>query len=181
MTEYERRCKVMELRKAGKAPGEISEALGRSRSWVHATLARFKKGGLKALRDRSRAPIRRPGAMPPAMVKRILAARKSLQKRGRGKQFCGIGADATAWELHLQGCKKIPTLRTIERIVARAGVTKEKRPSRPRSDPRPYPAPVATAPGDIHQSDIVGPRHLATAKGPSGSSATTPLMSPEAA
>src|SRR5680860_116389 len=87
-------------------------------------------------------------------------------KPGRNRGFSGVGADVIAWELHLAGCKDIPAPRTIERIVARAGLTGRARPRRTHKDPRPYPAPTARQAGDVQQSDIVGPRHIATRKGP---------------
>lgn len=166
MTEYERRRRAVELRTDGKRPCDIAKQLGRSRAWVYATLTRHKAGGNDALRDRSRAPRHRPRATSPAMVSRILTIRQALEHRGRGKRFCGVGADAISWELHLSGCKDIPANRTIARIVARSGLSKTTRPRRPRSDPRPFPAPPARRPGDVHQSDVVGPRHIATRSGP---------------
>lgn len=166
MTEYERRRRAVEALQAGATPTEIGSRLGRSRAWVYTTKARYQSGGLAALNDRSRAPHLSPQETAPGMVKRILAVRRRLMKPGRNRGFSGVGADVIAWELHLAGCKDIPAPRTIERIVARAGLTGRARPRRTHKDPRPYPAPTARQAGDVQQSDIVGPRHIATRKGP---------------
>ena len=50
--------------------------------------------------------------------------------------------------------------RTIERILKRAGLVERRRRQRPKSKGLPYPAPPAEAVGDVHQADLVGPRHL---------------------
>ena len=166
MTEYERRRRAVEALQAGTQATEIAATLGRSRAWVYATKARYDSGGCAALRDRSRVPHRSPGATPAAMVKKILSARRALATRGPRRRFAGVGADAIAWELHLAGDKDIPSQRTIERIVARAGLTRPARAKRSGSDPRPFPTPRARRPGDVQQSDVVGPRHIATGRGP---------------
>lgn len=166
MKEYERRRRAVQMVQAGVSPTVIANKLNRSRPWVYKTMARFEEGGLKALHDRSRAPHSQPRAISDSMVKRILSIRQTLQRMTGRRRFAGVGADAIAWELHLRGCKDIPALRTIERVVARAGLTRGKQGrARPR-DPRPYPAPVARNPGDVHQCDMIGPRHIATARGP---------------
>lgn len=166
MNEYERRRRAVQMVQAEVSPNEIATKLGRSRAWVYKSAARFEEGGLKALHDRSRAPHRQPRSISDSMVKRILSIRHTLQRKTGRRRFAGVGADAIAWELHLRGCKDIPALRTIERVVARAGLTRGKQGRARRADPRPYPAPVARQPGDVHQCDMVGPRHIATARGP---------------
>ncbi|MGH2748063.1 MAG: helix-turn-helix domain-containing protein [Actinomycetota bacterium] len=166
MSEYERRRRAVQMRNAGKTVAEVARQQGRSPAWVYKTMARYKSGGPRALQDQSRTPRRQPQATPARMVRRIVSMRKALARRKGDRRFCGIGADAIAWELHLAGCEDIPAPRTIERIVARAGLTGRARVRRNGSDPRPYPAPVARRVGDVHQSDVVGPRHLATRRGP---------------
>jgi len=56
---------------------------------------------------------------------------------------------------------EIPPARTIERVLARPGVTQPRR-REPGYVPKgvPYPTPVDVGPGTTHQVDMVGPRHL---------------------
>jgi transposase InsO family protein len=70
-----------------------------------------------------------------------------------------VGAPAIAWELEKLGAV-VPPVRTIERIIARAGATKRQRPGRRAAKGIPYPAPAAKRPGDVAQVDLLGPRHL---------------------
>jgi len=64
-------------------------------------------------------------------------------------------------ELRRLGVDPIPPSLTIERVLARAGLSRPRRRS-PRYVSRgvPYPAPVGVEPGTTHQVDLVGPRHL---------------------
>ena len=70
-----------------------------------------------------------------------------------------------AWELEIIRLRPLPSRRTIERVLARHGKTGRPAP-RSRPPAGPYPAPRARRPGDLHESDLVGPRHLRTPKGP---------------
>ncbi len=55
----------------------------------------------------------------------------------------------------------IPNRWTIEREIARAGLAKpRRRPANYESKGVPYPKQAAPQPGDLHQIDVVGPRHL---------------------
>lgn len=71
------------------------------------------------------------------------------------------GALAIQWELRRLGVDPIPPARTIERVLARAGVVRPKRRSAGYvSKGVPYPTPVDIEPGTTHQIDMIGPRHL---------------------
>ena len=84
-----------------------------------------------------------------------------LAVRGRlgASPWAQVGADAIAWELRKLGVEP-PPMRTIERILARGGAT--RRSSSRRREPKgvPYPAVAVERPGDLHEADLVGPRHL---------------------
>jgi len=54
-----------------------------------------------------------------------------------------------------------PELRTIERILQRAGVRRRAVRTRYVAKGTPYPAPVAPGPNAVQEADIIGPRHLA--------------------
>jgi putative transposase len=71
------------------------------------------------------------------------------------------GALAVAWELRRIGVDPIPNRWTIEREIARAGLAKPRR----RSGGYvlkgvPFPDRAPPEPGEVHQVDVVGPRHL---------------------
>jgi putative transposase len=86
----------------------------------------------------------------------VLAVRSRLAE----SPWAQIGAEAIAWELEKLG-GPVPPVRTIEEILARAGVTQTGRVSRRRtSKGLPYPAPAAKRVGDVVQADLIGPRHL---------------------
>ena len=71
------------------------------------------------------------------------------------------GALAIQWELRRIGVAAIPPARTIEHVLARAGVAQPRRRQAGYvSKHVPYPAPAAVGPGDLHQIDMIGPRHL---------------------
>ncbi len=87
----------------------------------------------------------------------ILASRERLVANPRAQ----YGALAIQWDLRRIGVVEVPPARTIERILARAGV------AQPRSQKSgyvskdvPYPVAHGVDPGMVHQIDMVGPRHL---------------------
>lgn len=90
-----------------------------------------------------------------ALEAQVIAIRRRLTEN----PWAQIGSDAIAWELEKLGVRP-PTTRTIERILSRAGLVQPRRRKRPKSKGLPYPAPAAAAVGDLHQADLVGPRHL---------------------
>jgi putative transposase len=153
--EIAARREAARRRLAGESPRAIARDLGRTRQWVAKWAARYDPHDLSWAEGRSRAPKRvgrRTGADIEAQV---LEVRARLEEN----PWAQVGAPAIAWELEKLGAV-VPPLRTIERIIARAGATKRQRPSRRASKGIPYPAPAARQPGDVAQVDLVGPRHL---------------------
>ncbi len=166
MDEEGKRREAMAMLRRGVAIGEICNKLGHTRQWLGKWRRRFQAEGEASLRGRSRAPHAHPHATPERIVRAVVAARDRLGRRRGRRRFAGIGADAVAWELELSGVRTVPPRRTLERILARTGRTaRAPRPARPPA-PRGYPAPPATRPGDLQQTDLVGPRHLRTRSGP---------------
>ena len=169
MDEEQRRRRAIEMLQQGRRPGEVLQELGRSREWLAKWRRRFEEAGAAGLRDVSRAHRGHPASTPARMVRAVLAARDRLTRQHGRQRFAGSGADAVAWELELQGVAPPPARRTIERILQREGRTRHpaKGPAFERTRST-YPAPKATAPGDLQQTDLVGPRHLRTPRGPVG-------------
>jgi transposase InsO family protein len=98
-------------------------------------------------------------------VRKILALRDELAAhKTRRAAFAGIGAETIHFELQRRGIRKLPSISTIEKILARAGKTKRVKARRPPGGP-PYPYFPARKMGDLQQTDVVGPRFL---RGPRG-------------
>jgi len=163
MDEEERRRRAIAALGAGRRPGDVCAEFGRSREWLAKWQRRFAESGAGGLRERSRAPKRQARQTAPAVVRAVLRARDRLDRR---RTFKGAGADAVAWELELARVRPRPALRTIERILQRAGRTRRAPAIAHERSAAAYPYPRAEGPGDLQESDLVGPRHLRTPKGP---------------
>ena len=158
MSEEELRQEAVRRRLAGESPSEIAQDLGRTTRWVRKWVARHDEQTEEDwAQSRSRAPHTSPSRTPADVEAQILRARERLVANPRAQ----YGSLAIAWELRRLRVDPIPPARTIERVLARAGV------SRPRrrqggyvSKGVPYPAPTSVEPGTTHQIDMVGPRHL---------------------
>lgn len=89
-----------------------------------------------------------------------------LQVRARlaAQPWSQIGAPTIAWELEKLHVRRIPELRTIERILERADTPRRAVRSRYAAKGTPYPAAAERpAPNALQEADLVGPRHLAGA------------------
>jgi len=163
--EYEKRCKAIQLYKEGYGFNKILQLLQRGKRWLSKWLHRYKEQGLKGLRDQSRAPKRIWRKTPEYLVKKILSIRKELEShRTRRSTFSGIGAEVIHWELKQRKIPHVPSIPTIANILSRHGKTKRNKPKR-NSNNQPYPYIKAEKMGDLHQTDLVGPRYL---RGPKG-------------
>lgn len=140
-------------RLGGESLERIARSMGRSRRWVSKWVARHAAG------EQAWAESRKPGRVvnrtDAALEAQVIAVRQRLAAH----PWAQIGSDAIAWELDKLGVGP-PPRRTIERICQRAGLVEHRRRERPKSKRLPYPAPAVAEVGDLHQADIVGPRHL---------------------
>lgn len=141
---------------AGEPVAAVATALGRSQPWVRKWVARYDPSDDAWATARSSAPPVTANRTPAETEALVLKVRRQLA----GDAWAQVGPAAIAWELDRLGEPDPPTLRTIARIIARAGEPRRGR--RPRYQPRgtPYPAPPAQAPNACQQADLVGPRHL---------------------
>lgn len=163
--EYEKRCKAIQLYKEGYGFNKILQLLQRGKRWLSKWLHRYKEEGLKGLRDQSRAPKRIWRKTPDHLVKKILSIRKELEShKTRRSTFSGIGAEVIHWELKQRKVRHIPSIPTIANILSRHRKAKRNKPKRNSSN-QPYPYIKAEKMGDLHQTDLVGPRYL---RGPKG-------------
>jgi hypothetical protein len=155
-TEEELRTEAVRRRLAGESPEQIARSLGRSRRWVAKWVGRHDPVDAVWAAGAKRGPKRAPHRTPAETEALVLAVRARLV----ANPWAQVGAEAIAWELRKLGVEPPPG-RTIERVVARGGAT--RLPGRPRRQAKGvlYPAPVAERPGEVHEADLVGPRHLA--------------------
>ena len=157
--EIDERRQAIRWHREGVSYTTICARLGRSRPWLAKWLARFKAEGWAGLRSRSRRPhrVRRP--LPGKLTARIVALRSELEaQQTLRSRYRGVGAIEIQELLRVERRRPLPSLRTIERVLHGHGCGR-----RPRSRPggsAPYPAPRATEPGDLVQTDLVGPRYL---------------------
>jgi transposase-like protein len=137
----------------GESPTAIYQSMGYSREWFYKWLRRHESGDPGWAEERSRRPKRSPRRVVSAIEAEILATRRSLARR---QLFCG--AQAIAWELR-EGGLHPPSLRTINRVLERHGLLDH--PRRPYvAKGTAYPILRAERPGQVHQSDFVGPCFL---------------------
>ena len=163
--EYEKRCKAIQLYKEGYGFNKILQLLQGGKGWLSKWLKRFKEQGLKGLKDQSRVPKRIWRKTSEHMVKKILSIRAELEAhKTRRSAFSGIGAEVIHWELKQRKVRHVPSIPTIANILSRHGKTKRNKPKR-NSNNQPYPYIKAEKMGDLHQTDLVGPRYL---RGPKG-------------
>jgi putative transposase len=155
-TEQELRSEAVRRRLAGEPPAEIARSLGRSRQWVAKWVRRHRPGEERWAEGARRGPRRAANRTPREVEALVLGVRERLAEN----PWAQVGAPAIAWELEKLGAWP-PPLRTIERILQRAGVTARSRPRRRQPKGIPYPAQLAVRSGELHEADLVGPRHLA--------------------
>lgn len=159
MTEEELRKEAVRRRQAGESAEEVAAALGRTSRWVRKWSARAEAetGNEAWAMGRSRAPHVSPTRTPDEVRRAILDARGRLVANPRAQ----YGPLAVAWELRRMGVEAIPPRWTIERVIADAGLGHPRRRQGGYvSKGVPYPAIEGPDPGEVHQIDMVGPRHL---------------------
>jgi putative transposase len=150
MNEYEKRKQAINRYLAGESVTSIVGSLGKSRQWFYNWLKRYQAAGGEDnwFEDQSRAPKTTPTKVTRSVEQQVIDARKRLEKQG----IAQTGAIAISYELRNQGITP-PEVWTINRIIARHGLTKDK--PRRRSN-KEYPELFFHA----HQMDLVGPRWI---------------------
>jgi transposase len=159
MSEEELRKEAVRRRRLGESPDAIAAVLGRTARWVRKWVARHDEESHDDgwAEDRSRRPHRSPTQTSDDLRQLIIDARNRLTENPRAQ----YGALAVAWELRRMGVEPIPPAWTIERTIARAGLSRPRRRQAGYvSKGVPYPHPIGIEPGTTHQIDMVGPRHL---------------------
>lgn len=156
MGEDGRRREAVRRVLSGEPPAGVAKDLRRSEAWVRKWVERFDPAEPAWAESRSRAPRRVANRTPAETEALVVGVRERLAEN----PWSQVGAVAIAWELRKLGLDVLPSLRTIERILARGGVPRRAR--RPRRTPKgkAYPEPPAEAPGACQEADLIGPRYL---------------------
>jgi transposase InsO family protein len=129
----------------GRPVSELAAAHGVHRSWIYKLLARYREGGLEALKARSRRPRSCKHETRQEIVQAIVRLRKELEGQGHD-----AGAETIAYHL-AQTHKDIPSPSTIWRILRREGLVVPQRHKRPRSSWIRF---VAELPNELWQADV---------------------------
>ncbi len=154
-TDAQLRSEAVRRRLSGESPAEIARPLGRSRQWVAKWVRRYGLGAEDWAEGARRGPRRATNRTPAEAEALVLAVRERLEQN----PWAQVGAEAIAWELRKLGVEP-PPQRTIERILARAGAKRRRGPRRRAAKGVPYPEVAVEGAGDMHEADLVGPRHL---------------------
>ncbi len=152
-SEEERHWAVARVQ-AGDSITAVAATLQRSRRWVYTWLGRARAGDPGWATNRSHRPAQLVTVTSPAVVEAVRLVRLHLYNRGL---LCG--AQNIRWELAELAVTPLPAIRTINRILAREGLT-HRRTGRYVPKGKRYPALAATAPNQVHQVDYVGPCYL---------------------
>src|SRR5262245_43210710 len=123
-TEYALRQTAIHLLRSGKAPATVAQELNRSLAWVYKWRKRFFLAqDWQALRDRSRAPKRRPAHLPQAVRAAIRQARSELEAEAvQPGKLAYRGAHAIQARLRTKQVVPLPSISSIERELRAAGM-----------------------------------------------------------
>lgn len=154
-SEQDLRTEAVRRRLTGESPEAIARSLGRSTRWVQKWVGRHQAGGQGWSAGQKRGPRLAANRAPAELERQVIAVRERLA----ANPWAQVGADAIAWELEKVGVEP-PPRRTLERIVARSGATRQHGRARRPSKGVPYPAAGVERRGDLYEADLVGPRHL---------------------
>ena len=159
-TEFADRQQAIKLRLAGHSIKEIARLLGRSREWVHTWWRRYRASGPTGLFELTRANVQ-PRRIAPDLERTIVNIRQRLVSQAHPEtRYNLIGASAILAELQALHIRPLPSVRTIERVLQRNGISLPKVRLAPLLSNPTYPVPQADESNQLHQVDSVGPIYL---------------------
>ncbi len=141
----------------GEKAESICASLHRSKPWLYKWVERHLDGGEDWSQSRSPRPLTTPTHTPPETEEIVKMVRLHLYNRN---VFCG--AQAIRWEMEELGVTTLPSIRTINRILSRNGLT-HRQTGIYEGKGKAYPKLPSLWPNQTHQADLVGPCYL---KGP---------------
>lgn len=159
--ELSTRQAAIRLRLAGESIDDICRTLNRSAPWFHKWWRRYLDAGPTGLYDLTRARRQVTNRTPPHIERAVISIRKRLAKRASAETRYGlVGAEQIRAELEKLDYSPLPSARTIERIVNRAGLSCPPLQLAKEIARTEYPGPQAQESNQVHQIDFVGPRYL---------------------
>lgn len=151
--EQELRREAIRRRLAGERVNAICQELGRSREWFHKWWHEYWDNDNEELVSHSRAPHDSPQRTLPEMEATIVALRHELEAGDKAQYRYGlIGAQEIQRRLVKLKTRDVPSASTIQRILARHGLTQG---AGEPTDRAYYPWLPVEAAGDLYATDIV--------------------------
>jgi len=158
--EFADRQQAIKLRLAGQSVEDICRLLGRTAAWFHRWWRRYRALGPNGLLELTRANVQ-PSRIAPDLERTIVSIRQRLASQTHpGTRYSLIGASAILAELQTLQIRPLPSLRTIERVLERNGISVPKVRLAPYLSTSTYPTPPANESNQLHQVDSVGPIYL---------------------
>jgi len=158
--ELSDRQQAIKWRLAARSVEEICRLLGRSPAWFHIWWRRYRALGPNGLFDLTRSTAQ-PRRITPDLERSILNIRRRLTSQTHpGTRYSLIGAWSILAELQTLHIRPLPSVRTIERVLERNGITSPKVRLAPYLSRATYPKPQANASNQLHEVDGVGPIYL---------------------
>ena len=159
--ELSARQAAVRLRLAGEKVEDICRIVNRSVSWFHKWWRRYLEAGATGLYDTTYGRRQVTNRIPPHIERAVISIRKRLTKRTTAETRYGlVGAGQIRAELEKLDYTPLPSVRTIERIVNRAGLSCPPLRLARQIARTQYPGPQAQDSNQVHQVDFVGPRYL---------------------
>ncbi len=153
LTDEQARKEAVKLYHAGVSPSELCNKLQRTRPWFYKWLERYESGDPDWYKERSRAPLHVANKTSEKTEEQVLKIRGHLEKA----KYSQIGSLAIQWEMEKRKLETLPTW-TIERILKRHNVVREKKKYQPSG--KAYPDVKLILSDSIQQADLVGPRYI---------------------
>jgi len=159
--ELSKRQAAIRLRLASESIDTICRTVQRTQRWFHKGWKRYLALGPEGLYDLTHANQRVVNRTPPHIERAVVSIRRRLAARATPQtRYSLVGAVQIRAELEALGHTPLPSLRTIERIITRAGLSCPPLQLAQRLPHTEYPAPKAHDSNHLHQVDVVGPRYL---------------------
>lgn len=153
--EARRREAIRLVTEEGMTVMAAAGAVDRSRRWLSKWIARVNAG--EGLSDRSRASSTSFESSAEAFVELVLEYRRRLE----ADPVASIGGLSILAAMERDGLTGLPSVRSIERILTRFGMTHQRTKKTSRSTVPVLPLPrVGRTPGVWHQSDWIQDRYL---------------------
>ncbi len=151
MKEYKQRQEAVKRHLQGDKVAIIARSMGKSRKWVHHWIKRYKENpeAVNWFEDGSKAPKKVNTTLETETERQILLIRNDLAN----EKMAQIGAISIQYECERRGIKPPPAIWTINRVIAKHGLSKQVA---VQKSPKDYPDLF----WHTHQMDLVGPRFI---------------------